>query len=187
VTDTITTMPLDLPTTEVVPLRRNNGHDRNRDDSLKALAEKANAAHLAHCRAKGESIRFATECGEVLLVAKRIVGHGRWLAWVKANLTFKERTGRYYMKFAKLPEADRQRVAEMSLRKAIEALAQPQPKQPIARPTLSPDAAVVVNAFLAIEGDAVMAHITGLKEWPNTVVRDQVRKAFDGWLKQSDT
>jgi Protein of unknown function (DUF3102) len=68
------------------------------------LADKANACHLAACRAANDSVRFATEAGKALLEAKQIVGHGRWLQWVKKNLTFTDRTARYYMQLANLPE-----------------------------------------------------------------------------------
>jgi hypothetical protein len=180
-------LPIDLAT-EPVPRRRNDGRDRNRDNSVEALAAKANAAHLAHCRAKGEAVRFATECGEALLTLKDLVGHGRWLAWVKKMkekgiLTFSERTARYYMQLAELPEAKRQRVADLSLRKAIELLSEPQPKQPSFRPSLNPFEAVLQNALLAIAGDGVMNYINDLKQWPNPAALDQLDEAF-GLLKQ---
>jgi Protein of unknown function (DUF3102) len=92
-------------------------------DRLEALAEKANACHADACRVANEYVRFATEAGTALFTAKKTIGHGHWLAWVKANLTFSERTARYYMQLAGLPEEDRQRVAEMSLREAVKALA----------------------------------------------------------------
>src|SRR5262249_23056752 len=62
-----------------------------------------------------------------LLLAKVQVGHGKWLAWLRDNCTFSERQARRYIqvacRWAEL-EANRPRVADLSLRGALELLNQ---------------------------------------------------------------
>ena len=78
----------------------------------------------------GEAVEHASNTGEALLKAKAEAGHGKFLKWfAAAGLTFSDRTASGYMRFAaeipKLSEANRQRVANKSLRHALEYLAAP--------------------------------------------------------------
>jgi hypothetical protein len=72
------------------------------------------------------AVAHAVEAGQALNEAKRVIGHGEWLAWLKANVTFSERTARLYTRMADamptLSDEDRQRVANLSLREAAKAL-----------------------------------------------------------------
>ena len=93
---------------------------------LDGMAQRANAAHrLAH-DAAARAVEHAMEAGCILLAAKAVVGHGNWLDWLDRNVEFADRTARLYMRLAEtvptLPDTDRQRVAEMSLRQAAKAI-----------------------------------------------------------------
>jgi hypothetical protein len=126
---------------------------------IATLAAQANACHLAACRAASESVRFATEAGTALIAAKKLVGHGGWLKWVKDNLTFTDRTARYYMQLATLPQADRKRVSDLSLRAAVKMLAERQPQPKVRRPSPNPLAAALVDACIQLEGADVVSHL----------------------------
>src|SRR5262249_22843249 len=67
--------------------------------------------------------------GNLLVDAKRQVGHGEWLDWLRANCPFSERTAQAYMRLARevprLDEAKAQRVAGLSVRQAIRELSSP--------------------------------------------------------------
>lgn len=93
------------------------------DVDLASLAVAANENHAATELASREAVRYAIAAGQVLLRAKQRVGHGNWLGWVKTHLAFAPRTASLYMRLAAIPEADRQRVADMSLRMAARAVA----------------------------------------------------------------
>jgi phage N-6-adenine-methyltransferase len=68
------------------------------------LVERINAAHDAAHGAARTAIEKAVECGQLLLEAKASIGHGGWLPWVKANLSFSDRQARKYMRLAQHAE-----------------------------------------------------------------------------------
>jgi ParB family chromosome partitioning protein len=57
--------------------------------------------------------------------AKKSVPHGGWEAWVRDSCGFSERTAQGYMRLARLAPEEAQRVALLSLRDALKALAEP--------------------------------------------------------------
>ena len=61
--------------------------------------------------------------GELLIQAKAALPHGAFGSWLSANVEFSDRTARGYMRLAGLDEAKRQRVADLSLRSALAAIA----------------------------------------------------------------
>jgi hypothetical protein len=94
---------------------------------LPALAAEIEQEHQAAHRAGLTMIEHAKRCGDLLIKAKAEVGHGEWLPWLDANVSFCQRTAQGYMKLAReLPRLDStnaQRVADLSLRDALAALA----------------------------------------------------------------
>jgi hypothetical protein len=89
-------------------------------------ARKVNECHRQAREAAGRAVEFAIAAGRALIAAKELVGHGGWADWLRANIEFSDRTARLYMHVAEtvpiLPEEDRQRVANLSLRQAIAEL-----------------------------------------------------------------
>jgi hypothetical protein len=71
------------------------------DVDLQALASKINAAHEAGERKQAEAVAQYRAAGEALSKAKALVAHGQWLAWLKQNVRFDQRTAQRYMEFAK--------------------------------------------------------------------------------------
>jgi hypothetical protein len=61
--------------------------------SLTELAESINFHHRQVSRA-GE---HAWHCGGDLIIAKKLVGHGNWLPWLKIHFESSPRTAAYYM------------------------------------------------------------------------------------------
>ena len=72
--------------------------------SLDDLAQRINTSHLAAIRAAGAAIKCAIECGQALVEAKAVVGHGNWLPWLEANTTVSYRTASRWMRFAENSE-----------------------------------------------------------------------------------
>jgi hypothetical protein len=104
-------------------------HDRDPiSERLAALADQINAEHEACDAAMRDGLRHALKAGELLTEAKGRVGHGLWGDWLGLNFKGSERTARAYMQaareFAALPDAKRQRVAEMPYRDVLKVLAE---------------------------------------------------------------
>jgi hypothetical protein len=111
------------------PNRRNW---RPGDEDAASLAARINEAHrraVEHVAAAGEhivcSVEHALTCGELLLKAKAEVPHGQWLPWLRANVTFSERSAQGYMEVAREHRSNPQRVADMSLRRMLKTLRTP--------------------------------------------------------------
>jgi hypothetical protein len=51
--------------------------------------------------ARAKSLRHARRCGELLIRAKRRVGHGHWLKWLRENTTLQKSRAAQYMQFAR--------------------------------------------------------------------------------------
>jgi hypothetical protein len=71
------------------------------------------------------AVSYAVEAGKLLMEAKKLVGHGNWESWVRECCGLSERTAQGYMRLARLDPAKAQRVADLSLREALKALAEP--------------------------------------------------------------
>jgi ParB family chromosome partitioning protein len=69
--------------------------------SLEVLAAQINAEHDQAEAAHATALRHARRCGDLLLEAKRLVGHGNWLPWVETNLQIKKSRVEQYIQFAK--------------------------------------------------------------------------------------
>jgi hypothetical protein len=103
-------------------------------EPLADLATRIKAAHAA----VGTALKHALEAGNLLIEAKRLVRHGEWLSWVEEHCEISERTAQAYMqlvdKVGHLFEDDgtadedkrkAQRVAGLSVRKALRAVSTP--------------------------------------------------------------
>ena len=93
--------------------------------SLDNLAAKINHEHSAVKAAFRDSVLHAEAAGHLLAQAKGQVRHGKWEAWVEEHTSVSARTARASLS-----------VAEMSLRRALEEIAEPSvpcgPKMPAA-------------------------------------------------------
>jgi hypothetical protein len=89
------------------------------------LAAKINTEHAAVEASARAGLAHAKAAGEMLAAAKRQIGHGRWLAWVKEHCRVSERTCRAYMQIADRWEeltAKRQHAADLSIRDGLRLL-----------------------------------------------------------------
>jgi hypothetical protein len=69
--------------------------------TLESLAAVANEAHVCGQEAVRKSLSYFRTAGEALMEAKRQVGHGRWLTWLKENVVFSYRQASRYMLLAR--------------------------------------------------------------------------------------
>jgi ParB family chromosome partitioning protein len=69
--------------------------------SLAELARQINAHHEAGERCRREGPQHYRACGEALLKAKKLVGHGRWMKWLEKNVRCSYRQAERYMRLAK--------------------------------------------------------------------------------------
>jgi hypothetical protein len=101
------------------------------------LAKRIREAHSKAAEHARSAVTYAAEAGACLMRAKECSHHGQFEAWVAKYCGFSARTARAYMQIATrmqaLPDADRQRVAELPLREALKAIAAP-PVDPNATP-----------------------------------------------------
>jgi hypothetical protein len=106
--------------------------------ALPAIAERINAEHQAAIGAARTAIGHAVECGKLLLQVKQEVGHGNWLNWVAANLSFGHRQAQKYLRLAayieRHPNAPTN--SHLSIDGALAAIAEPEQKP--TRPRLKP-------------------------------------------------
>lgn len=71
--------------------------------SLEALATEINAAfNLAESQTRSGLAHYR-KVGEMLITAKEKCGHGKWLAWLKANAPFSATQAKRYIQLAKSP------------------------------------------------------------------------------------
>lgn len=83
--------------------------------------------HEACERAGRAWVEHAIECGRLLAEVKQQLRHGEWGPWLEDNFPASDRTARTYMQLAAAPAEDRQRVADLPLRQARDAIATPRP------------------------------------------------------------
>ena len=114
---------------------------RRRSNRLPVLADEIKH-HLADAqRQAGASLASSIEAGRRLIEAQQELrkhGYGLWQEWLAENFALSERTANLLMQIArevpKLPEADQQRVADLSLRAAAKLLAKKRAKGPVIEP-----------------------------------------------------
>ena len=93
-------------------------------DSAEVI-NRGHAAVLAHCKTSQEQARLARDVaasiGAELVKMKAAVGHGKFMAWVEVNCSFKQKTAQNYMHFANSYH-DANLPDDLSLRQAMVAL-----------------------------------------------------------------
>ena len=96
--------------------------------ALPDLAQAIDREHQAVIGAAQTTLQHALRCGELLLQAKQGMAHGEWLPWLEANCMLRPCMAQAYMRLArelpKLPEANTQRVAHLTVRDALRAVSQ---------------------------------------------------------------
>ena len=92
---------------------------------LSQLAAAIKDAIAAGDAAAQKSVEHYATAGKHLIKVKEMLPHGEWESWVMVNADKSLSTCRGYMRLAKLDRANRQRVADMSLRQALEEIAEP--------------------------------------------------------------
>lgn len=100
------------------------------ENAIDGLAERIQAAHTAFEAVHRMCLGKARECGELLIKAKALHKHGRWLAWLKANVPFSPRAAQHYIKIAQRwgdVAAKCETVSYLTLRMAIESLKERSP------------------------------------------------------------
>lgn len=100
---------------------------------LSSLATEINREHQAIEQALSSAVDHAIKAGELLTQAKASLPHGAWGVWLEENCTVSTRTANNYMRVARelplLDDSNRQRVANLPLRDALSALAEPRQSQ----------------------------------------------------------
>jgi hypothetical protein len=103
--------------------------------ALPDLAQAIDREHQAAIGAARSAIEHAVACGRRLLEAKAAVGHGGWIAWVEANLSFSHRQAQKYARLAKFTAGKSELAkAHLTLDGALAAIAEPKPKPDRPRP-----------------------------------------------------
>jgi hypothetical protein len=67
------------------------------DSKLDELAKTINAEHREAIGCLNRAVEHATRIGGLLLQAKKIAGHGKFMKWVAANCNMSHRTVNYYI------------------------------------------------------------------------------------------
>ena len=91
---------------------------------LPIFADEIVRYHLAGREAFASAAEYAIKAGEALIEAKKLVKHGDWLPWLRANCKLSERTAQLYMRIAAGKEelAKNADVADLSLRAAARSV-----------------------------------------------------------------
>jgi hypothetical protein len=96
-------------------------------DPLADLATRIKTLHAQVLDAGKNVVRKAIEAGVALIEAKRQVGHGNWLRWLRENCDLSERTAEVYMECARNRqklEAKIAAAANMTLGQALREIKQ---------------------------------------------------------------
>lgn len=108
--------------------------------SLETLAVRINEQQGLIEQALGVTLERAKEAGEMLIEAKRLVGHGNWLPWLETNCRVSASMAEKYMKIAKgwnvLAQGNPEHVPNLSIRDAVKLLAKPRPAKDKLPPTI---------------------------------------------------
>jgi len=92
------------------------------DNRLPVLAGEVQAAHRQVTEAAGAAVIAARTAGAALIEAKGRLPHGAWLPWLR-EIGVKPRTAQAYMQLAALDGPNAQRVAHLTLRRALRSVA----------------------------------------------------------------
>jgi len=140
---------------------------------LQNLALEINAEHAKCGESLKEGLAHALRAGDLLIKAKGLCHHGEWEKWVAEHCTFSKRMAESYMQLARnlpLLESKAQRVADLTLREAIELLDTSRGKYQIYPPL---DAATEAALRSSIDRFGVLV----------PVARDQHGNILDGYQR----
>jgi hypothetical protein len=87
--------------------------------TLDKLAELIREADRMAIATMGNGLEHARHCGKLLIHAKRLVKHGQWEIWLKANTKIAIRTAQSYMALARLSEPEWRKKKNMTLHAAL--------------------------------------------------------------------
>jgi hypothetical protein len=85
---------------------------------LPILATEIRSAHEAAATATKTALDRAREAGKKLIEAKELLGHGKWLPWLK-DVGINPRTAQRYMQLAQIPDAKYVTVSHLTLTEAL--------------------------------------------------------------------
>ena len=91
---------------------------------LRYCAENANRHHDKVVEGWESTLRHAHQAGKILLAAKKQLGHGRWLPWLKRNFKGSERNAQNYMLIARCWKKV-EKNPNFSINEAIKSLTSP--------------------------------------------------------------
>lgn len=165
--------------------------------NLDVLRSEISAAHMECERSLKAGLENAARVGELLAVAKEAIPHGQWETWVGENCEFSLRTAQTYMRVNReLPAVSKaQRSALLSIKSAIEVLAEP---KPIEIPRTTPrrqnkpralDQAVGVSHETEEAGETdETGQIEDAHDSPAEVdpIEDDLKTLIPGWVKEFD-
>ena len=100
--------------------------------NLAQLAAEINACHAQALAAARTALEHARRAGLLLTEAKQACGHGQWLPWLQANVSFSERTAQGYIQIAgrwQELESNPQRIADLTVRGALDFLGRGAPEK----------------------------------------------------------
>jgi hypothetical protein len=98
--------------------------------ALPDLAQAIEREHQAAHQAARTALEHAVACGVLLIQAKAEVGHGGWLPWIEANLSFGARQSQKYARLAEhADDLDQMRIENsyLTIDQALAALADGKP------------------------------------------------------------
>jgi hypothetical protein len=98
------------------------------DNRLPTLASEIQKAHAAAVENQRKTLEQAIRAGDLLIEAKALAGHGKWLPWLHEHCQLSERTAQLYMRLARnrgVIDAKSATVSDLGIRGAIEALTLP--------------------------------------------------------------
>ena len=91
-------------------------------DLLDAYARQINMAHVGCVQAEGRALQYALAAGRLLRKVKALVGHGRFIPWIKQHCRFSYDTALAYKTIADWCEANPERAQYLkSIRQVLEA------------------------------------------------------------------
>ena len=90
---------------------------------LAKLAAEIRDAQAREIRSLRPALDHAVRCGQLLLQAKKIAGHGNWETWLEKNVPFSARSAREYMQLAEIPAPKRRRIADLGIHGLRDVLA----------------------------------------------------------------
>ena len=115
----------DTDTPAIADVQAAPSQDLGRSNSLVDLAARIKIEHKAVSLALRRGVKHAMAAGDLLIEARAVVPHGRWLKWLADNCSeLSERTTQLYMKLAKnratieKEMANPQSVADLTLNEA---------------------------------------------------------------------